>query len=124
MEMDLNFADMAMNFDPLNVLPTYSLAKKPSTDRLRRLRQFMAERGIDGYLIVDSDAHYTYYAQARQDRRINYITNSEVPYLVTSLISGAMWSCNCRQRQSGVQAGKRLSPNGRSRDGRQLGDLA
>jgi hypothetical protein len=78
MDMNINFDDMAMDFDALDVLPTYNLSQKSSTDRVGRLRQLMNERGLAGYLIVDSDAHYTFYAQARQDRRINYITNSEV----------------------------------------------
>jgi hypothetical protein len=78
MAMTLNFSDMAMDFDALDVLPGYNLSKHSSADRISRLRSLMAKRGLDGYLIVDSDAHYTFYAQARQDRRINYITNSEV----------------------------------------------
>ena len=76
--MALNFLDMAMDFDALDVLPGYNLTKRSSTERISQLRDLMAERGLGGYLIVDSDAHYTFYAQARQDRRINYITNSEV----------------------------------------------
>jgi hypothetical protein len=80
MDMDLNFSDMAMDFDALDVLPGYNLQKKSSVERVARLRQLLVERGLDGYLIVDSDAHYTFYAQARKDRRINYITNSEVPF--------------------------------------------
>jgi hypothetical protein len=80
MDMDINFADMAMDFDALDVLPSYNLSQKSSVDRVGRLRQLMNERGLAGYLIVDSDAHYTFYSQARQDRRINYITNSEVPH--------------------------------------------
>jgi hypothetical protein len=79
MDMTLNFSDMIMNFDALDGLPNYNLSQKSSTERLRRLRGLMAKRNLDGYLIVDSDAHHTFYAQARQDRRINYITNSEVP---------------------------------------------
>ena len=78
MAMTLNFVDMATDLDSLGVLPSYNLTGHSSADRLARLRKFMAERGLDGYLIIDSDAHYTYYAQARKDRRINYITNSEV----------------------------------------------
>ena len=78
MDMNLSFSDMDMDFDALNVLPTYSLSQKSSADRVAKLRQLLVERGIDGYLIVDSDAHYTFYAQARKDRRINFITNSEV----------------------------------------------
>jgi Xaa-Pro aminopeptidase len=77
--MDLNFSDMALDFDALDVLPGYNLSQHSSRERLSQLRQLMKERGIEGYLIVDSDAHYTFYAQARQDRRINYITRSEVP---------------------------------------------
>ncbi len=87
MDTTLNFADMAMDFDALDVLPGYSLTKHSSTERISRVRKLMAERGLDGYLIVDSDAHYTFYAQSRQDRRINYITNSEVrPFPCTELI--------------------------------------
>ena len=78
MDTTLSFSGMAMDFDALDVLPTYNLSKHSSIDRIRRLRGLMAERGLDGYLIVDSDAHYTFYSQARRDRRINYITNSEV----------------------------------------------
>jgi hypothetical protein len=78
MDMTLSFSDMDMDFNDLNALPTYSLIQKSSADRVAKLRQLLVERGIDGYLIVDSDAHYTFYAQARKDRRINYITNSEV----------------------------------------------
>jgi hypothetical protein len=77
MDMTLSFSDMVMDFDALDVLPRYNLSKRSSTDRITRLRKLMADRGLEGYLIVDSDAHYTFYAQARQDRRINYITNSE-----------------------------------------------
>jgi hypothetical protein len=82
MDMDLNFSDMAMDFDALDVLPGYNLQKKSSVERVALLRRLLVERGLDGYLIVDSDAHYTFYAQARKDRRINYITNSEVPFHV------------------------------------------
>jgi hypothetical protein len=78
MAMSLPFPGMELDFDALDILPRSNLSEKSSTDRIRRLRGLMAERGLDGYLIVDSDAHYTFYAQARQDRRINYITNSEV----------------------------------------------
>jgi hypothetical protein len=78
MDTTLNFSDMAMDFHALDVLPTYNLSRHSSADRIRRLRGLMAERGLEGYLIVDSDAHYTFYSQARRDRRINYITNSEV----------------------------------------------
>jgi hypothetical protein len=97
MDMELNFSDMAMDFDSLDVLPGYNLHKKSSVERLARLRQLLVERGLDGYLIVDSDAHYTFYAQARKDRRINYITNSEVCFhnWVSEVNIGAMWSCDC-----------------------------
>jgi hypothetical protein len=78
MDMSLDFGDIDMDFDSLDVLPTYNLHQRPSKDRLARLRKLLRVRGLDGYLIVDSDAHYTFYSQARQDRRINYITNSEV----------------------------------------------
>ena len=78
MEMLPPFPDMELDFDALDIFPRSNLSQKSSAGRIRRLRGLMAERGLDGYLIVDSDAHYTFYAQARQDRRINYITNSEV----------------------------------------------
>jgi hypothetical protein len=78
MDMAMDFSEMPLDFDVLDVLPGYSLSKHSSADRLGRLRKLMADRGLDGYLIVDSDAHYTFYAQARKDRRINYMTNSEV----------------------------------------------
>jgi len=96
--MDLNFAEMDMEFDALDVLPGYNLSKKSSSKRLARLRIFMAERRIEGYLIVDSDAHYTFYAQARKDRRINYITNSEVvDRVVLKLTVGTMRGRHCWQ---------------------------
>jgi len=79
MDTSLEFADVGMDFDALDVLPTYNLHRRPSTDRLRRLREILGHRGLEAYLIVDSDAHYTFYSQARHDRRINYITNSDVP---------------------------------------------
>jgi hypothetical protein len=102
MDTSFSFPEMEMDFDSLDVLPTYNLSKHSSTERLKRLRELMTERDIQGYLIVDSDAHYTFYAQARQDRRINYITNSEVPliYGVPGLTKGTMWSCDCRKRKS------------------------
>jgi len=103
MDMTLTFSDMAMDFDALDVLPSYSLTKKSSADRLAKLRQFMLKRGLDGYLVVDSDAHYTFYAQARQDRRINYITNSEVlPQNRKRTNAGTMWCCDCGERESGI----------------------
>lgn len=112
----MNFADMAMDFDALDVLPAYNLAKKSSSDRLARLRGLMAELGLDGYLIVDSDAHYTFYAQARQDRRINYITNSEVVCRGLRLTVGAMRNSNCGQGESGFQTIECLFIDGRSGD--------
>jgi len=79
MDRSLDFTDLGMDLDALDVLPTYNLHRRPSTDRLGRLREILKDRGLEAYLIVDSDAHYTFYSQARQDRRINYITNSDVP---------------------------------------------
>jgi len=79
MDTSFDFVDVGMDFDAVDVLPTYNLHRRPSTDRLRRLREILKDRGLEAYLIVDSDAHYTFYSQARQDRRINYITNSDVP---------------------------------------------
>ena len=76
----------------------------------------MAERGLDGYLIVDSDAHYTFYAQARQDRRINYITNSEVVCRGLRLTVGAMRDSHRGQRKSGFQTVECLFTDGRSGD--------
>jgi len=119
MDMDLTFSDMAMDFDALDVLPGYNLHQKSSVDRVARLRQLMAERGLDGYLIVDSDAHYTFYAQARKDRRINYITNSEVrcPVKPWKADVGPMWSCDCRARKGCVQAIECVFIDGRSGNG-------
>jgi hypothetical protein len=75
----LDFPEIDLEFEDLGIpLPSYSLRKRASSDRVRQLRRLMRDRGIGGYLIVDSDAHYTFYAQARRDRRINYITHSEV----------------------------------------------
>jgi hypothetical protein len=102
MDMNINFDDMAMDFNTLDVLPTYNLSQKSSADRVGRLRQLMNERGLAGYLIVDSDAHYTFYAQARQDRRINYITNSEVSLPPVVIDLGAMWGRDCRTREGGI----------------------
>jgi hypothetical protein len=89
--MSLDFAEYGMDFDSLDVLPMSNLHQRPSKDRLARLRKLLRARGLDGYLIVDSDAHYTFYAQARQDRRINYITNSEVPSPLPKFPAIAIW---------------------------------
>lgn len=95
--------EMNIELDPVETLPRrHSLSTHPSGDRLARLRPLMVERGLDGYLIVDSDAHYTFYAQARRDRRVNYITCSEVPGSIALLIRGTMWSCDGRVEQSGI----------------------
>lgn len=108
--MSLDLGDIGMDFDSLDVLPTYNLHQRPSKDRLDRLRKLLSARGLDGYLIVDSDAHYTFYSQARQDRRINYITNSEVhPELPQHshfrigrlTFQGTMWGCDRGIRQGG-----------------------
>ena len=85
--MLLDFGEFDVDFGSLDALPTYNLHQRPSKDRLTRLRQLLRARCLEGYLIVDSDAHYTFYSQARQDRRINYITNSEVPLLPFRAIS-------------------------------------
>ena len=101
--MELNFSDMALDFDALGVLPSYNLHKTSSANILARLRQLMVERGLDGYLIVDSDGHYTFYAQARKDRRINYITKSEVRFQVGLLVkAGTMRSCNRGEGEGSV----------------------
>src|SRR5437762_6649485 len=105
MVLALSFSKMAMDLDSLDVLPGYNLTKHSSTSRLARLRALMAEHGLDGYLIVDSDAHYTFYAQARQDRRINYITNSEVcstpPVSIVDKHVGTMWCGYCWKGKGG-----------------------
>jgi Xaa-Pro aminopeptidase len=46
-------------------------------NRLDALRVLMKEHGFDAYLITDSDAHYTFYSLAREDRRINWITQCQ-----------------------------------------------
>ena len=74
--MDLELASR-MDMD-LWGLPPYNLSKKSSTDRLSRLRQLMVDYELDGYLIIDSDAHYTYNGRNYQDRRVSFITNSDV----------------------------------------------
>src|SRR5271168_5365995 len=74
--MDLDVA-RGMNMN-LWGLPSYNLAQKSSADELGRLRQLMVDYELDGYLIVDSDAHYTFNGQNYQDRRISFITGSEV----------------------------------------------
>jgi hypothetical protein len=74
--MDLNVA-RGMNMN-LWGLPSYNLAQKSSADQLGRLRLLMVDYELDGYLIVDSDAHYTFNGQNYQDRRISFITGSEV----------------------------------------------
>jgi hypothetical protein len=83
MAMAMDFSAMPLHFNPLSLLPKPNLSAHSSADRLSRLRKLVADRGLQGYLIVDSDAHYTFYSQARKDRRINYITRSEVLFLVT-----------------------------------------
>jgi len=84
MDMDISFADLAMKFDALHHLPSYNLTKRSSAERVGGLRQLLVQHGLDAYLIVDSDGHYTLYSQAQKDRRINYITNSGVNRLVQS----------------------------------------
>jgi hypothetical protein len=74
--MDLEVAQ-GMNIN-LWGLPSYNLSRKSSADQLRRLRQLMIDYELDGYLVVDSDAHYTFNGQNYQDRRISFITGSEV----------------------------------------------
>jgi Xaa-Pro aminopeptidase len=45
--------------------------------RVDMLRVLIKEHKCDAYLITDSDAHYTFYSLARQDRRINWITECQ-----------------------------------------------
>jgi hypothetical protein len=125
--MSLDFGEYGMDFDSLDVLPTYNLHQRPSKDRLTRLRKLLRARGLDGYLIVDSDAHYTFYAQARQDRRINYITNSEVPIheispqchfrIWETNVEGTMWSCDRGIGQGGIQTVECVFTHGRLGNG-------
>jgi len=74
--MDLELAQ-GMNIN-LWGLPSYNLSRKSSADQLQRLRQLMIDYEMDGYLIVDSDAHYTFNGKNYQDRRISFITGSQV----------------------------------------------
>jgi Xaa-Pro aminopeptidase len=46
-------------------------------NRVDMLRILIKEHKCDAYLITDSDAHYTFYSLARQDRRINWITECQ-----------------------------------------------
>jgi Xaa-Pro aminopeptidase len=46
-------------------------------NRLDTLRVLIDEHQCDAYLITDSDAHYTFYSLAREDRRINWITQCQ-----------------------------------------------
>jgi hypothetical protein len=96
------FADMPMEFDALHSLPGYNLTKRSSAERIARLREVLVQHGLEAYLIVDSDGHYTFYSQAPKDRRINYITNSEVGAAADSIDVGAMRCGDCRQDASGI----------------------
>jgi hypothetical protein len=78
--------DPDVNMD-LWSLPPYSLSPRSSTTQLHRLRQLMSDYGLDGYLIVDSDCHYTFNSQNNQDRRISFITQSEVLYILPAKLS-------------------------------------
>ena len=79
--MDL---DVAQGID-INLwgLSSYNLTRKSSADQLGRLRQLMVDYELDGYLIVDSDAHYTFNGRNYQDRRISFITGSEVTLCIS-----------------------------------------
>jgi Xaa-Pro aminopeptidase len=46
-------------------------------NRLEKLRALMKVHACDGYLITDSDNHYTYYSLLQEDRRINWITECQ-----------------------------------------------
>ena len=46
-------------------------------DRLTALRRLINEHHLDGYLVTDSDDHYTFYSLAHHDRRINWITECQ-----------------------------------------------
>ena len=46
-------------------------------DRLAALRRLISEHQLDGYLVTDSDNHYTFYSLACHDRRINWITQCQ-----------------------------------------------
>lgn len=46
-------------------------------NRLTALRQLISQHHLDGYLITDSDYHYTFYSVAHHDRRINWITECQ-----------------------------------------------
>ncbi len=46
-------------------------------NRLDALRVLIKKHGFDAYLITDSDAHYTFYSLAREDRRIDWITQCQ-----------------------------------------------
>jgi hypothetical protein len=59
-------------------LPAPNVLRNSSTDRLHQLRTLMAQYDLDGYLIVHSNAHYIFSNQNFVDRRIAFITNSDV----------------------------------------------
>jgi len=77
--MDLDVA-RGMNIN-LWGLPSYNLSQKSSAGQLQRLRQLMVDYELDGYLIVDSHAHYTFNGKNYQDRRISFITGSDVEHV-------------------------------------------
>jgi hypothetical protein len=73
MDQNLNQSDSGI----FPVTPS-SLTPRSSAERLNRLRQLIIDYDLDGYLIVDSGAHYTFNGQNYQDRRISFITSTEV----------------------------------------------
>jgi hypothetical protein len=103
MDLELYFENGDLTL-PIFLANRLQSSKKPSGDRLGRLRQLMVERRLDSYLIVDSQAHYAFDSQPRQDRRISLITNSNVfLWYVIRLIIGPMRTRFSGTRESGVQ---------------------
>lgn len=47
------------------------------TNRVQKLRAIMKEHQCDGYLVTDSDGHYTFYSLSKEDRRLNWITECQ-----------------------------------------------
>ena len=56
-------------------LQSYTISRV--MNRLERLRALMKTNACDGYLITDSDNHYTFYSLLQEDRRINWITECQ-----------------------------------------------
>jgi len=100
-----------------------NVSKNPSDAQLGRLRQLLIDYDLDGYLIVDSGAHYHFNGRMYQDSRINLMTGSRVIVAASTLIAGAKRLGSRWQNKGSVQTKKRASYSGRSRMRRQLGSL-